>query len=83
LTTGGGYSDSAETYSVSSQQWTVLQSSIGTGLAYHAMAQLADGNVLIAGGTSTTKVVGSIVLYNLTNKTFTPIATMLTRAPTP
>jgi hypothetical protein len=78
LTTGGGYSDSAETYSVSSQQWTVLQSSIGTGLAYHAMAQLADGNVLIAGGTSTTKVVGSIVLYNLTNKTFTPIATMLT-----
>ena len=78
LTAGGGYSDSAEIYSVSSQQWTVLSSSIGTGLAYHAMAQLSDGNVLIAGGTSTTKVVGSIVLYNLTNKTFTPIATMLT-----
>ena len=76
LTTGGGYSDSAEIYSVSSQQWTLLPSSIGTGLAYHAMAQLSDGNILIAGGTSTTKVVGSIVLFNLTAKTFNPIGTL-------
>ena len=70
LTTGGGYSDSAEIYSVSSQQWTLLPASIGTGLAGQAMALLSDGNVLIAGGTSTTKVVGSIVLFNLTDKTF-------------
>src|SRR5208337_3042608 len=43
LTTGGGYSDSAEIFSVSSKQWMLLPSSIGTGLAYQAMAQLADG----------------------------------------
>ena len=78
LTTGGGYSDSAEIYSVSSQQWTLLPSSIGVGLADQAMALLSDGNILIAGGTSTTKVVGSIVLFNFADKTFTPIGTLLT-----
>ena len=78
LTTGGGYSDSAEIYSVTGKQWTLLPSSIGTGLAYQAMAQLPDGNVLIAGGTSTAKVVGSIVLFNLTQQTFTPIGNLLT-----
>src|SRR5665213_3234992 len=78
LTTGGGYSDSAEIYSVSSQQWTLLPSSIGTGLAYHAMAQLSDGNILIAGGTSTTKVVGSLVLFNLTDQNFMPIGMLQT-----
>ena len=78
LTIGGGYSDTAEIYSVSSQQWMLLPSSIGVGLAYQAMAQLSDGNILIAGGTSTTKVVGSIVLFNLTDQTFTPIGTLVT-----
>jgi hypothetical protein len=78
LTTGGGYSDSAEIFSVSSQQWTLLNSSIGTGLSGQTMATLSDGNILIAGGTSSSKVVGSIVLYNFTDKTFTPIATLLT-----
>ncbi|HZL50293.1 MAG TPA: kelch repeat-containing protein, partial [Terracidiphilus sp.] len=78
LTTGGGYSDSAEIYSVSSQQWTLLPSSIGTDLAYHAMAQLSDGNILIAGGTSTTKVVGSLVLFNLTDQNFMPIGMLQT-----
>ena len=42
------------------------------------MALLPDGNILIAGGTSTAKVVGSIVLFNLTDQTFTPIGTLLT-----
>ena len=78
LTAGGAYSDSAEIYSVSSQQWTLVPSSIGTGLAGHAMALLSDGNVLIAGGTSTTKVVSSIILFNVTTETFTPIGTLLT-----
>ena len=57
----------------------LLPSSIGIGLAYQAMAQLSDGNILIAGGTSTTKVVGSIVLFNLTDQTFTPIGTLVTQ----
>ena len=78
LTTGGGYSDSAEIYSVSSKQWTLLPSSLGTGLAYHAMAQLSDGNILIAGGTSTSKVVGSLVLFNLTDQNFMPIGMLQT-----
>src|ERR1017187_10709497 len=78
LTTGGGYSDSAEIYSVSSKQWTLLPSSLGTGLAYHAMAQLSDGNILIAGGTSTSKVVGSLVLFNLTDQNFMPIGMLHT-----
>src|ERR1017187_7702924 len=78
LTTGGGYSDSAEIYSVSSKQWMLLQSTIGTGLAYHAMAQLSDGNILIAGGTSTSKVVGSLVLFNLTDQNFMPIGMLQT-----
>ena len=42
------------------------------------MVLLPDGNVLIAGGASTTKVVSSIVLFNLTDQTFTPIGTLLT-----
>ena len=78
LTTGGSYSDSAEIFSASSQQWTLLSSSIGTGRAGHAMAQLSDGNVLIAGGTGANQVVGSIVLYNLSDQTFTPVATLIT-----
>ena len=78
LTTGGGYSDSAEIFSVSSQQWILLASSIGTGRAGHTMAGLSDGNVLIAGGIGTTHVVGSIVLFNLADKTFMPIGTLLT-----
>src|ERR1035438_2444066 len=81
LTTGGGYSDSAEIYSVSSKQWMLLQSTIGIGRAYQAMAQLSDGNVLIAGGTSTSKVVGSIVLFNLTDQTFMPIGMLQTPRP--
>src|SRR5579871_6535017 len=50
LTTGGSYSDTAEIFSANSQQWTLLQSSMGSGRANHAMAILADGNVMIAGG---------------------------------
>ena len=42
------------------------------------MVLLSDGNVLIAGGASTTKVVGNIVLFNVTDQTFTPIGTLLT-----
>lgn len=78
LTTGGGYSDTAEIYSVSKNQWTLLQASIGTGLAGQSMVLLSDGNVLIAGGASTTKVVGSIILFNHTDQTFTPIGTLQT-----
>ena len=42
------------------------------------MALLSDGNVLIAGGTSTTKVVSSLVLFNESDETFTSIGTLLT-----
>ena len=78
LTTGGGYSDSAEIYSVSTNKWTLLQASIGTGLAGQTMVLLPDGNVLMAGGASTTKVVGSIILFNHTDQTFTPIGQLQT-----
>ena len=78
LTTGGSYSDSAEIFSASTQQWTLLNSSLGTGLAGQTMAMLSDGNVLIAGGASTSNVVSSVILYNWTTQTFAPVATLLT-----
>ncbi len=78
LTTGGSYSDSAEIYSITSGKWTLLSSPIGTGLEGQAMVLLGDGNVLIAGGTSTTKVVSSLVLFNKSDETFTSIGTLLT-----
>ena len=63
LTSGGGYSDSAEIYSVSSNTWTLVPNSMSTGVAGQAMVLLSDGNVLIAGGASTAKVVSSVVLF--------------------
>jgi hypothetical protein len=77
-TTGGGYSDTAEIYRVNSQQWTLLEASLGTGLEGHAMANLSDGNVLIAGGQSTAGTVTSLLLFNLSNQTISPIGNLIT-----
>ncbi len=78
LTSGGGYSDSAEIYGFKTHTWTLLPSSMDTGLAGQTMVLLSDGNVLIAGGTSTAKVVSSIVLFNTASQTFTQISSLLT-----
>ena len=75
---GGDYTNSAEIFSVAAQQWTQLQASLPQGLAGHAMATLSDGNILIAGGESTTGPVGSLLLFNLSNDSITSIGQLLT-----
>ncbi len=75
---GGDYATTAEIFSVASQQWTLLQASLGTGLAGHAMANLSDGNVLIAGGVNTTGPINYLMLYNATNQSISNIGTLIT-----
>ena len=77
VTTGGGYSDTAEIFSAQAGVWTVLEASLGTGLAKHAMATLSDGNVLIAGGQSTAGPVGSLLLFNVSDRSFTSIGNLM------
>ena len=77
VTTGGGYSDTAEIFSAQAGVWTVLEASLGTGLAKHAMATLSDGNVLIAGGQSTAGPVGSLLLFNVSDRSFTAIGNLM------
>jgi len=76
--TGGDYTDTAEIFSVSTQQWTQLQATLAQGLAGHAMAVLSDGNVIIAGGSSTVGPVSSLLLFNLSDESITPISSLLT-----
>ena len=61
-----------------SHKWTLVPDSMDTGVAGQTMVLLPDGNVLIAGGVSTAKVVSSIVLFNAASQTFTPISSLLT-----
>src|SRR4051794_2637005 len=75
---GGGYNDSAELYNVAGREWTLLQASLGTGLAGHAMANLSDGNVLIAGGASTVGPITSLLLFKLSDGSMSPVGTMIT-----
>jgi hypothetical protein len=78
LTTGGGYSDTAEIFDSQNGTWTVLQASLGAGLAKHAMAILSDGNVLIVGGESTTGPVGNLLLFKTADGSVMPIGTLMT-----
>jgi MBG domain (YGX type)/Galactose oxidase, central domain/Kelch motif len=78
LTDGGGYSDTAEIFSAQSNSWTMLDASLGSGLAKHAMATLADGNVLIAGGESTSGPMPTLLLFRLSDQSISPVGSLLT-----
>jgi hypothetical protein len=75
---GGDYTDTAELFSVITQQWTELPSTLPQGVAGHAMALLADGNVLIAGGASTTGPLGALLLFNAAENSITSGGTLQT-----
>jgi len=78
LTSGGGYSDTAEIFNAQTQSWTLLETSLGSGLAGHAMASLPDGNVVIVGGESTTGPVLTLVLFKTSDNSISPIGSLMT-----
>ena len=78
LTNGGGYSDTAEIFSAETNSWTLLEASLGSGLAKHAMATLPDGNVLIAGGESSSGPVPTLLLFRLSDQSISPVGSLLT-----
>jgi hypothetical protein len=78
LTTGGGYSDTSEILNIQTGTWTLLEASLGTGLAKHAMAALPDGNVLIAGGESTTGPVLTLLLFRVSDGSISSVGSLLT-----
>ena len=78
LSAGGGYSDTGEIFSAQTGTWTVLEASLGTGIAKHAMATLSDGNVVIVGGESTSGPVLNLLLFRLSDQTITPMGTLST-----
>jgi len=78
LTSGGGYSDTAEIFNAQTQSWTLLETSLGSGLAKHAMASLPDGNVVIVGGESTTGPVLTLVLFKTSDNSMSPIGSLMT-----
>ena len=77
-TSGGAYSDTAEIYNPATQQWTLLDASLGTGRTGHAMALLTDGNVLIAGGESTSGPVATLQLFITADHSITSIGSLIT-----
>jgi trimeric autotransporter adhesin len=79
LTTGGGYSDTSEILNIQTGTWTLLEASLGTGLAKHAMAALPDGNVLIAGGESTTGPVLTLLLFRVSDGSISSVGSQLER----
>lgn len=78
LTSGGGFSDSAELFNAASGKWALLDASLGTGRAGHTMAILPDGNVVIAGGKSTAGTVGSLMVFNVSDRTISHAGSLLT-----
>ncbi|HEY2467504.1 MAG TPA: kelch repeat-containing protein [Terracidiphilus sp.] len=78
LTTGGGYSDTAEILNAQTGSWTLLEASLGTGLAKHAMAALSDGNVLIVGGESTGGPVLSLLLFKMSDQSMSAAGSLMT-----
>jgi hypothetical protein len=78
LTSGGGYSDSAELFDAKSGKWALLDASLGTGRAGHSMAILPDGNVVIAGGKGTAGTVGSLMVFNFSDRTISHAGSLLT-----
>lgn len=75
---GGDYTNTAEIFSASTQHWTELQATLPQGVCGHAMALLADGNILIAGGQSTTGPVGTLLLFNANDSSITLVGSLLT-----
>jgi hypothetical protein len=73
----GDYTNSAEIFDAAAKQWKSVSGSLPQGLANHVMCNLADDNVLIAGGTSTVGPVNSLLLYIVSAQSFSPIATLL------
>ena len=78
LTTGGAHSDTAEIFNAQSGSWTLLEGSLGTGLAKHAMAALSDGNVVIVGGESTSGPVSSVLLFRVSDQSINAAGSLLT-----
>jgi hypothetical protein len=78
VTSGGGSSDTAEILNIQTGAWTLLDTSLGTGLAKHAMATLIDGNVLIVGGESTTGPVVTLLLFRVSDLSISSVGSLLT-----
>src|SRR6266568_4515031 len=78
LTSGGGFSDTAEIFNVQTQTWALLEASLGSGLAKHAMASLPDGNVVIVGGESTSGPVLTLMLFKISDHSIGPVGSLMT-----
>jgi hypothetical protein len=78
ITTDGGITNSAELYDPLNNSWEILPAAMAAPRSGHTMSQLLNGEVLIAGGNSSSGPVAALEIFDPANQSFTQVGMLVT-----